>query len=105
MFITVAVGVVLALFTVSMPCFGVAALSYQLEVTPDHLLGRVGTAFSLLIWAATPVGAAAAGVLLDVVTPGTTSLLFAGWVVVLGAVATPTLGRAIRVRPGRPNVS
>ncbi|MFJ6673452.1 MFS transporter [Actinosynnema sp. NPDC091369] len=93
----IAVGVVLALFTVSMPCFGVAALSYQLEATPDHLLGRVGTGFSLLIWAATPVGAAAAGVLLDVVTPGATSLLFAGWVVVLGAVATPALGRAIRL--------
>ncbi|MFT7839293.1 MFS transporter [Saccharothrix sp. BKS2] len=82
----VAVGVVLALFTVSMPCFGVAALSYQLEVTPDHLLGRVGTAFSLLIWAATPVGAAAAGLLLDLTTPGTTSLVFAAWVVLLGAV-------------------
>ncbi|MFE9748043.1 MFS transporter [Saccharothrix saharensis] len=101
----VAVGVVLALFAVSMPCFGVAALSYQLEVTPDHLLGRVGTAFSLLIWAATPVGAAAAGVLLDVVTPGTTSLLFAGWVVVLGAAATPALGRATRMVGRRPNVS
>ncbi len=83
-----AVGVVLALFTVSMPCFGVAALGYQLEVTPDHLLGRVGTAFNLLIWAATPLGAAAAGVLLDVTTPRTTSLLFAGWVVVLAVVST-----------------
>ncbi|HWO67898.1 MAG TPA: MFS transporter, partial [Umezawaea sp.] len=57
----VALAVVLALFTISMPCFGIAALSYQLEVTPDALRGRVGTAFRLLIWAATPLGAAAAG--------------------------------------------
>ncbi|MER5267401.1 MFS transporter [Actinosynnema sp. NPDC002837] len=92
----VAVGVVLALFTVSMPCFGVAALSYQLEVTPDHLLGRVGATFGLLIWAATPVGAAAAGLLLDLVTPRTTSLLLAGWVVVLGVVSTRVLSRRAR---------
>ncbi|MFD1146168.1 MFS transporter [Saccharothrix hoggarensis] len=90
----VAIGVVLALFTVSMPCFGVAALSHQLEVTPDHLLGRVGTAFSVLIWAATPVGAGAAGVLLDAVGPRTTSLVFAGWVAVLATVTT-----AGRTRP------
>ncbi|GAA1286231.1 MFS transporter [Saccharothrix xinjiangensis] len=98
----VAVGVVLALFTVSMPCFGVAALSHQLEVTPNHLLGRVGTAFSLLIWAATPVGAAAAGLLLDLTTPSATSLAFAAWVVLLGLL----VGRAGRRRradaPRRP---
>jgi len=36
---------------ISMPCIWIAALSYQLAVTPDHLRGRVSTAFSLLIWA------------------------------------------------------
>ncbi|WP_367128071.1 MFS transporter [Saccharothrix sp. HUAS TT1] len=92
----VAVGVVLALFTVSMPCFGVAALSYQLEVTPDHLLGRVGATFSLSIWAATPVGAAAAGVLLDAVTPRATSLVFAGWVVALAILASATRSHSRR---------
>ncbi|WP_063741329.1 MFS transporter [Saccharothrix syringae] len=86
----VAIGVVLALFTVSMPCFGIAALSFQLEVTPDELRGRVGTAFSVLIWAATPVGGAAAGVLLDLVTPRATALVFAAWVVVLAAGTTWT---------------
>ncbi|WP_158841386.1 MFS transporter [Saccharothrix deserti] len=84
----VMIAVVLGLFTVSMPCFGIAALSFQLEVTPDALRGRVGTAFSLLIWTATPVGAAAAGVLLDVALPRTASLIFAAWVVALSAVAT-----------------
>ncbi|MEV5721081.1 MFS transporter [Amycolatopsis mediterranei] len=84
----VVLAVVLALFTISMPCFGIVALSYQLEVTPDHLLGRVSTSFNLMIWAATPVGAAAAGVLLDVFTPGTAALVFAGWVLVLAVVTT-----------------
>ncbi|MEU6153459.1 MFS transporter [Actinosynnema sp. NPDC047251] len=86
----IVVGVVLALFSVSMPCFGIAALSFQLEVTPDHLRGRVGTAFSLLIWAAVPVGGAAVGVLLDLGTPRATSLVFAAWVVGLSVVATGT---------------
>jgi hypothetical protein len=77
-----------------MPCFGVAALSYQLQITPDHLLGRVGTALHLLIWAATPVGAAAAGVLLDLLTTRDASLVFAAWVVVLSVSAS--LGNGLR---------
>jgi predicted MFS family arabinose efflux permease len=90
----IVIGVVLALFTISMPCFGVAALSYQLQITPDHLLGRVGTALHLLIWAATPVGAAAAGVLLDLLTTRDASLVFAAWVVVLSVSAS--LGNGLR---------
>ncbi|MFD0200891.1 MULTISPECIES: MFS transporter [Saccharothrix] len=84
----VMIGVVLGLFTVSMPCFGIAALTFQLEVTPDALRGRVGTAFSLLIWTATPVGGAAVGLLLDAVSPRTTSLVFAAWVLLLCVAAT-----------------
>ncbi|MFI6480694.1 MFS transporter [Nonomuraea sp. NPDC050663] len=90
----VVIAVILGLFTVSMPLFGIAVLSYRLEVTPDHLLGRVGTAFSMLIWGATPIGTVLAGWLLDRLTPMTTSLVFAGWVVALSAVAS--LGRGLR---------
>ena len=82
------IAVVLGLFAVSMPCFGIAALSYQLEVTPDHLLGRVGTAFNLLIWAATPIGAAVAGGLLDVFSPRWTGWVFAAWVLVLSLITS-----------------
>lgn len=84
----VVIGFVLALFTISMPCFGIAALSYQLDATPDELLGRVGTAFNLLIWGATPVGGAVAGLLLSAFSTRTTALLFAGWVLALSAAAT-----------------
>jgi predicted MFS family arabinose efflux permease len=90
----VAIALVLGLFALSMPCFGIAALSYQLEVTPDHLLGRVGTAFNVLIWAATPVGGTVAGVLLEYLAPGTTSWVFAGWVLLLSVVTT--LGGGLR---------
>jgi predicted MFS family arabinose efflux permease len=90
----VVIGVAFGLFALSMPCFGIAALSYQLEATPDHLLGRVGTTFNLLIWAATPVGGALAGLLLDGFSPRTVSLAFAAWVLLLSAAAT--LGGGLR---------
>ncbi len=71
-----------------MLCFGIAALSYQLAVTPDHLRGRVSTAFSLLIWAATPLGSGAAGLLLGAWSPSTAALVFASWVLILSIVST-----------------
>jgi Transmembrane secretion effector len=87
-------GVVLVVFAATMSVFGVTVLSYQLAVTPDHLRGRIGTAFGLILWAAAPLGAAAAGVLLAELSPAAVSLCFAGWVVVLAATCTAT--RAIR---------
>jgi MFS family permease len=42
-------GVVLVVFAATMAVFGVTALSYQLAVTPDHLRGRIGTAFGLIL--------------------------------------------------------
>lgn len=86
----VVVALALAIFTVSMPCFGVVALSYQLGVTPDHLRGRVGTAFTLLIWTATPLGAAAAGLLVDATGARPAAWCFVAWmsVVALWTVAT-----------------
>ena len=87
----VVVGVALAFFAVTMPCFGIVALSYQLRVTPDHLRGRVSTTFQLLIWAATPAGAALAGLLLDTTSARVAALGFAGWVLVLSAASTVLL--------------
>jgi MFS family permease len=83
-------AIVLVLFAAAMPIFGVASLSYRLAVTPDPLLGRVGTAFGFTIWAAIPLGAGVAGLLLDRFSPATVSLVFATWVAVLGALATAT---------------
>lgn len=76
----------LVLFAGTMPIFGVAVLSYQMRETPDALRGRVGTAFGLLTWGATPVGAAGAGVLLAHFSIAETSLLFAAWTAVVAAL-------------------
>lgn len=82
------VGTVVALFTLTMPWLGIAAYGYQLEVTPDDLLGRVGTAFNLLLWAATPAAGILAGELLEAFSPRTVSIAFACWLLLLAALAT-----------------
>ncbi len=82
----------LLLFAATMPLFGIAVLTYQMSETPDVLRGRVSTTFGLLIWGATPIGAAVAGLLLESYSTERTSLCFAAWVVVLAAVATTSRG-------------
>jgi predicted MFS family arabinose efflux permease len=87
-----AIGVVLMAFTITMPLFGVAALGYRLAVVPDDLRGRVGTAFSMLIWGAGPIGATTAGVLLAHLSPGRTAAVFGAWVVLLSGLVTARSG-------------
>jgi predicted MFS family arabinose efflux permease len=86
------IGLILVLFTMSMPIFGVASLSYRLTVTPQHLLSRVGTVFSLILLSAAPVGASGAGLLLDRLGTKWTALLFAGWVLILAIFASRRSG-------------
>ena len=81
-------GIILVAFAATMTIFGVTTLSFRLAVTPDHLQGRIGTAFGLMIWIAVPLGSAAAGLLLAHFGPGTVSLWFAGWVSVVAIGCT-----------------
>jgi len=46
------------------PIFGVALVSYRLSLTPDHLQGRVNSAYRFQSYGSEPLGAALAGVLL-----------------------------------------
>jgi MFS family permease len=46
------------------PIFGVALVSYRLSLTPDHLQGRVNSAYRFLSYGSEPLGAALAGALL-----------------------------------------
>lgn len=83
-----AIAAALGLFTLTMPWFGIAAYSYLLKTTPDHLRGRVGTAFNLLLWIATPLSGAIIGYLLDITAPRTVSLLVSAWIVLIATVVT-----------------
>lgn len=42
-------------------CGGVVAISMRQKLTPDNLMGRVGSAWRGIVWGAAPVGALAAG--------------------------------------------
>lgn len=84
----VTIAPVLLLFSISLPVFGVTSSSYRLAATPDHLRGRVGTAFTLIALSTATLGPAAAGLLLGVLSPRSTSLVLAGWVLAVVALAT-----------------
>lgn len=50
-----------ALVGFSVGCGGVVAISMRQKLTPDNLMGRVGSAWRGIVWGAAPVGALAAG--------------------------------------------
>ncbi|MFL6120786.1 MFS transporter [Actinophytocola sp.] len=76
------------------PLWNVAVASYQLEITPDHLQGRVLGAVGMLAFGAVPLGSLAGGYALDALGPHTAALVLTGWMVVLAAAAT--FSRAVR---------
>jgi predicted MFS family arabinose efflux permease len=76
------------------PLWNVAVASYQLEITPDHLQGRVLGAVSTLAFGAVPLGSLAGGYLLDALGPRAAALVLTGWMVALAAAAT--FSRAVR---------
>ena len=50
-----------ALVGLAIALIGVATTSLRQRLTPDHLMGRVGSAWRGIVWGAVPVGALAAG--------------------------------------------
>lgn len=76
------------------PLWNVAVASYQLEITPDHLQGRVLGAVSMIAFGAVPLGSLAGGYLLQALGPGTTARILTGWMVLLATAATRS--RAVR---------
>ncbi len=70
----VGVGVVGLLW----PIYGVTLVTYRLTVTPEHLQGRVNSAFRFLSYGSEPLGAAIGGLLLAPLGGETVLLLIAG---------------------------
>jgi MFS family permease len=61
----VIIGVAMMAFTMSQTISGIFSMSFRQEITPDHLLGRVTSAFWMLMTAPGPLGAAAATALAE----------------------------------------
>ncbi|WP_018220884.1 MFS transporter [Salinispora pacifica] len=89
-------GVLLAVTSCAGAVLNVAAGIYQVEITPDHLQGRVSSAAALLSSGANSLGAVLAGVLLTALGAGTTFWYAAGAMALMAVAAllTPAVRRA-----------
>ncbi|MEU1899525.1 MFS transporter [Nocardiopsis dassonvillei] len=86
-------GVVMGLFGVHTVVWGIAATTVRQRVTPDHLLGRVGSVYMVADLGGAALGALAGGFLAEYV-----GLLVPFWIAacavgLLSVVAWPPLGR------------
>jgi MFS family permease len=75
------------------PIFNVVLAAYRYALVPDRLLGRVGSVILLVAWGTIPLGAIAAGVMLETIGAVESMLVLAGvnLAVALGAVAVRTV--------------
>ena len=84
------------------PVWNVAVAAYQLRITPEHLLGRVGSAIGTLAFGVLPLGSLLAGWLLDGIGVTGAALTLAGVMAVVAAVVTltPAIRRAPELDAG-----
>ena len=85
-------GLVVAGLSIMGPSANAVQLGYRLTLIPDHLQGRVNSAFRLLAHACEPIGAVGAGLLLEMIGGLPTVLTFSAVVVALALVTTLNAG-------------
>jgi MFS family permease len=81
----------------AVPSTDSVVLGYQLALTPDRLVGRVGSVFRTIVLLIAPVGPLVAGFLLGVTSPRLAIGFFVGVALLMAVVAT--LSPALRVVP------
>ena len=90
-------AVILGGMAVVSPLWNVVIGVYELRLTPEALLGRVMSVGSLFAVGAIPLGSLAAGWLLEVIGPVTTTLVLSGWMLLVAMAAT--VSRSVRQAP------
>ena len=92
-----ALGPILGAIAFVGPTWNVAIGAYQLSLTPNNLLGRVGSVTMLIAWGAIPLGSLVGGFLLERFGAATTTMILsAGMLTIAGAA---TLGPVVRHAP------
>ena len=88
-----AIGVLAGVVNILGPIFNVTLSAYRYALVPDRLLGRVGSVILLVAWGTIPLGAIAAGVLLEELGAVSSMLVLGGvsLAVALGATLTRTV--------------
>ena len=89
----IALGVVGAVAGTLGPIFNVVLSAYRYALVPDRLLGRVNSVILLVAWGTIPLGAIAAGVMLEMLGAVESMLVLAGinLAVAVGAIAAKTV--------------
>ena len=77
-------GAVTTLIYFVIPWYDIVQYSHRLAMIPDHLQGRVNSAWRLIAFGFDPLGAAIGGLLLEWIGPVPTIAVFALWVLGLG---------------------
>jgi len=90
-------GAVFAAMAFVGPLWNVAISAYQLEITPDHIQGRVLAAAGMIAFGAVPLGSLIGGVLLSKTGATTTVWLFTLWMAALAL--TTVISPAVRSAP------
>lgn len=90
-------GLIFAAMCIVGPVWNVAVASYQMQITPEHLLGRVNSAIGTLAFGALPIGSLLAGLLLDSVGAKQATLALGGLMAVVALLVNLT--SAIRHAP------
>jgi MFS family permease len=93
----IALGIVWGLAGIFGPVFNVTLASYRYALVPDRLLARVGSAALVVAWGAVPLGALAAGFLLEQLGAVDTIRVLAGVMVAVGIAAA--VSRSVRTAP------
>lgn len=84
----VVLGAASALMWYAGAVWNVAFATHQTIAAPDHIRGCVQGAGQMLMSGAVPLGSLAGGLLLGAAGPRLTTLVFAGWMVLLAGVVT-----------------
>jgi hypothetical protein len=89
-------GLVFAAIAFAGPLWNVMVAAYQLRITPEHLLARVGGAIGTISFGALPLGALLAGLLLSTVGPVGAGLVLGGLMALVAVIVTvsPAVRRA-----------
>ena len=100
----IALGLVGAVAGTLGPIFNVVLSAYRYALVPDRLQGRVGSVILLVAWGTIPLGAIAAGVMLETLGAVESMLVIAGvnLAVAVGAIAARTVRTVPPVEELRP---
>lgn len=79
------------------PIYNSTQMSYRLSLIPDHLQGRVNSAFRLVSFTGRPIGLALSGTLLQVASPRTTVLLLG--IAPIAMALAATFNKHVRAAP------